>query len=108
MWLIDFIRFTFIERNMTNTDIIEMAELSVEDARVNSSAPLAESARIQLIININRLVSFVFIISFIYIVIVSFFKPMQKIPDIIQNTFSLTLGYFGSALITFLENKSRK
>jgi hypothetical protein len=93
---------------MTNTDIIEMAELSVEDARVNSSAPLAESARIQLIININRLVSFVFIISFIYIVIVSFFKPMQKIPDIIQNTFSLTLGYFGSALITFLENKSRK
>ncbi|MDJ0717310.1 MAG: hypothetical protein QNJ54_24350 [Prochloraceae cyanobacterium] len=51
----------------------------------------------QVILNVNKLLTFICIGSFIVMVVYPFVYPDKPIPDIIQNTFFTTLGWFGSA-----------
>ena len=56
----------------------------------------------ELIININKILTIILILSFLTIVFYPFIYPEKPIPDIAQNAFFLTLGWFGSALALFL------
>lgn len=62
------------------------------------------------ILQINRVLLAICILSFAAIITYPLINPKVTLPEVIPNTFALTVGYFGSALVTFLEknSKSRK
>ena len=107
MKIVDFFVYTFLGRVRESEPSIEIAEISEDDStspavRLN----IRDQTRSKLIILINWVLMLVCILSFAVIIIYSLFFRDESIPDIIQSTFSLTLGWFGSALVTFLESKS--
>ena len=57
----------------------------------------------QVILSVNQLLTFVCIGSFIVMIVYSFVYPDKPIPDIIQNAFFTTLGWFGSAFANFFQ-----
>ena len=57
----------------------------------------------QVIININRVLTFICLGSFLTMAIFSIKYPAQPIPDILQNSFFVTLGWFGSAFTNFFQ-----
>lgn len=62
-----------------------------------------EQIRNKLIIRINAVLVIVCCASFIVILIYTLFYPEKSVPDIIQNAFFTTLGWFGGALGTFFQ-----
>ena len=57
----------------------------------------------QVILSVNKLLTFVCVGSFIVMIIYAFIYPDKPIPDIIQNAFFTTLGWFGSAFANFFQ-----
>jgi hypothetical protein len=88
-----------VPERITDINSIEIQRESTEATTTISN----EQARIQLINKINWLLMVVCGISFLVIIIYVIFYPGKSIPDIIQNTFSITLGWFGGALGTFFQ-----
>lgn len=97
----DFVKYLFSikYRNAQEGGFIGAATI-----RKNSNS-VVQKTKCQMIIIINAILSIVCISSFVYIIVFTILYRDCKIPDIIQNTFSLTLGYFASALLTFIEKK---
>ncbi len=67
-------------------------------------SPVTDSARNRLIILINVVLLLVCLTSFGTILYYAF-RGLGEAPCTIQSTLVATLGYFGSALITFIESK---
>ncbi|SRR5712692_2740916 len=67
-----------------------------------------DEVRNRIIVHINRLVGFICIASFVFILGHAAISSGGEVPDTIKNTFSMTLGYFVSALITFVERRPKK
>lgn len=62
-----------------------------------------EQVRNRLIVRINWLLMFVCILSFAFIIIHPFVQHDKPVPDIIQNAFFTTLGWFGGVLGAFFQ-----
>ncbi|MGB5770840.1 MAG: hypothetical protein WBM32_13385 [Crocosphaera sp.] len=62
----------------------------------------------RIITQINRLLMIVCISSFIFIFIYSFIYPDKPIPDLMQNAFFTTLGWFGGILGAFFQVEQNK
>lgn len=57
----------------------------------------------KVILNINRVLTFICLSSFLTMAVFSIKYPTQPIPDILQNSFFVTLGWFGSAFTNFFQ-----
>jgi hypothetical protein len=115
----EFLRYTFVGKpkksfpldSYEDVEVVDDIPQKVEGTKgeeFRRSKGTADEIRNRIIIQINRLVGFICLASFAFIIVYTFTNPDRKIPDIIQNTFSMTLGYFVSSLITFLERQTRK
>ena len=93
---------------------VEIFEVEVEDTQIEQSHPKnkqplpqsnssKEQVVSQVILNVNKILTFVCIGSFIVMIIYAFVYPDKPIPDIIQNAFFTTLGWFGSAFANFFQ-----
>jgi len=115
-----FFNYLFIDRSEEddleeNVLVIDEIMTGDSDAPKNTSQNVAKPRRrssklhervaAKAILQINKIVAIICVLSFIAIIVF----PMIKVtlPEVISNTFSMTLGYFGSALITFLEKQSK-
>ena len=99
----DFVKYTFLYgRYDTDPIIIDIAETDDHVDSTRNEYDVKAYTRSRMIIIVNWVLVMLCLISFflmIYLIVI-----LEKdIPHIIQNTFSLTLGYFGSAFINFLE-----
>ena len=56
----------------------------------------------------NRVLAVICIASFVYIAVFPFLSSGGETPDVIQNAFWLIIGYFGSAVVTFLEGNATR
>jgi hypothetical protein len=65
--------------------------------------PSDREIKLRLIVQINWLLMGVCAISFISMIIYSLVYPNRAIPDLIQNSFFTTLGWFGGVLATFFK-----
>ena len=100
--------------NQTNSDdtVVEIAEIvgtekgdDKPSQKIRMNATMREKTASSLIIQINRVLTFISLVSFVAIIIYPLINPAAKLPDVIPNTFFMTMGYFASALITYLEPK---
>ncbi len=118
MLVADFLRYTFLgklnkQAQPTAYEDVEAVDEETIEGDLTGKADTTyrdrseDLLRKKIIIQINRLVGFICLVSFVFIIVYTFIRPDKQIPDIIQNTFSMTLGYFVSALIAFLERKSQ-
>ncbi|MCG8368811.1 MAG: hypothetical protein MJA27_36440 [Pseudanabaenales cyanobacterium] len=84
--------------------IVPVEEVVVDpDAESNQQHTSREQVRNKLILMINRVLVVVCCVSFFVIIVYSFIYPDKSVPDIIQNSFFTTLGWFGGALGTFFQ-----
>ena len=81
----------------------ETIEDSSQSAQQKTKPVLKEKVVSQIILNINKILTFVCIGSFIVMIVYAFVYPDKPIPDIIQNAFFTTLGWFGSAFASFFQ-----
>ncbi|MDZ8222546.1 hypothetical protein [Nostoc sp. ChiVER01] len=106
--IIDFFKYTFLGEVRESESSIEIAELSEDNSSLSEvGLSFRDYTRSKIIILINWVLMIVCLSCFVVIIIYSLFLRSEKIPDIIQNTFSLSLGWFGSSLVTFLESKPK-
>jgi hypothetical protein len=107
--------FLYIFFGRVNTSdlelVIPMEELDIERTKQPSSGSKdlsKDQVRNQLIITINRVLVVVCSASFVTIIIYSLFYPDRMVPDVIQNAFFTTLGWFGGALGTFFQTDQKR
>ncbi|MGK7899637.1 MAG: hypothetical protein AB4372_39990, partial [Xenococcus sp. (in: cyanobacteria)] len=92
---------------------IEVLEAEIETVRegqqieanqqLTSSTSSRKKIVSDLVLRINKVLTFVCIGSFILMAIYVFVYPDKPIPDIFQNAFFSTLGWFGSAFANFFQ-----
>ncbi|ELS03983.1 Retroviral aspartyl protease [Xenococcus sp. PCC 7305] len=111
----EFLKFLFLYKD-NNSSRFEITEFGVFSGKNLQRKPIIESemdslsrqyAYNKLFVVINWILVGIFIISFIIILIAALFLNNEKAVDIIiiQNIFSLTLGWFGSSLLIYLGKK---
>jgi hypothetical protein len=96
-------------------DIIPIEEFNLIEASSKTSVkdsqdhvPSREQIRGQLILSINKLLLLICAISFVAVIVYPFIYPDKAVPDIIQNAFFTTLGWFGGALGTFFQTEKNE
>jgi hypothetical protein len=101
----NFFQYTFIDsKTVSNLRTVPIEEANIEESRSPESQMLSkDQVQAQLILTINRVLVGVFCVSFVVIIIYPFVYPDKSVPDIIQNVFCTTLGWFGNALGTFFQ-----
>ena len=88
------------------TEIIDTDEMNIVE---KDNKELSEKeTKLRIITQINRLLMIVCIASFIFIFIYSFIYPDKPIPDLMQNAFFTTLGWFGGILGAFFQVDQNK
>ena len=99
------------KRPAAEKEAVDVATSELEAAEIEGAppqprmAPATDSARNKLIVLINLVLLLVCLTSFGTILYYAF-RGLGEAPCTIQSTLVATLGYFGSALITFVENKT--
>lgn len=99
------------EIQLPPTPIIEVNMIEIEpipegeeiEMNKQSQQPKQPSLKVvdQIILNINKLLTAVCLVSFIAMIIYVFIYPDKSIPDVLQNAFFTTLGWLGSAFANF-------
>ena len=114
MRVTDFLSDTFVQRRPKVDEVISIDEITpTEPTKSSGSKAPRQTSRLEdrttssVIIQINRLLGAICILSFVAIILYPIINSTLKIPDVIPNTFSMTLGYFGSALLTYLERSKK-
>ncbi len=87
--------------NVDTTEIIDIAAMNIVEQ--DNKEPSEKETKLRIITQINRLLMIVCIASFIFIFIYSFIYPDKPIPDLMQNAFFTTLGWFGGILGAFFQ-----
>ena len=115
MLIANFLKYTFAGKSAIRKLSAPAEDFQIVDEITHQDTsghdPLKQSQesailiRHRIIIQINRLVGVVCLGSFIFIIIHPFTQADKDIPETIQNAFSMTLGYFVSALVSFVEKK---
>ena len=92
--------------NVCSGDTVDINEVNIEPP--NNQEPSEKETKLRIITQINRLLMIVCIASFIFIFIYSFIYPDKPIPDLMQNAFFTTLGWFGGILGAFFQVDQNK
>ena len=90
---------------------IPIEEITTKNSTSNENEDINShllKERSKIILLINRVIAFICVASFIVIIVISLSFDNKPIPEILQNSFSITLGYYGSALMSYLEVKNQK
>lgn len=89
-------------RRSVEVDSVEIGEVKSKrtDHRVQTSD---RQVKLRLIVYINWLLMGICTLSFFSMLIFIFTYPDKAIPDLIQNAFFTTLGWFGGVLATFFK-----
>lgn len=115
--MIKFLRYTFITRSLNaeknDAPVIGMGSLEpVEHNRQRGSERETggnDTAHAYNVLVINRVLAVVLIGSLFAIIVYPLVAPGIEVPKIVEHAFSATLGYFGSALVTYFErSRSRR
>jgi hypothetical protein len=106
-------RYSFLSRFLSYTfqgrlqrphssveDNQDLEEILIEEVDIE---PESQQVRNKLIITINWVLVIVCIISFSFLIAYLLLYPDKPVPDIIQNAFFTTLGWFGGALSSFFQ-----
>jgi hypothetical protein len=110
---IDFFKYTFLGKIVLEKPdaIIETIEAEPPDRVLRTRDEylnLEETrTRSKIVISINIILGIICLSSFFFIIFYLLVNTDKAIPEIIQNTFFTTLGYFGSAFISFTEKQSK-
>lgn len=111
--LIEFFRYTFLgETAITSDAVIETIDAEPSERSLKPKDPeytMLEEARTRskIVVSINIILGIICLSSFFFIIFYLLVHTDKDIPEIIQNTFFTTLGYFGSAFISFTERQSK-
>lgn len=111
-----FIKFAF-SYNLSSSENRSSSQRSVDTASVeirktrniqprnhNSDVQASDKqVKLRLIIQINWLLMGVCTLSFLSMLAFAFIYPDKEIPDLVQNAFFTTLGWFGGILATFFK-----
>lgn len=95
-------QFTFLGKVRSTSDIIDIDEVNIEQPSERKIST-EKRVKVQIIIQINRLLMGVCILSFLFIIIYPFVYPDKVVPDLIKNSFLLTLGWFGGIFSAFFQ-----
>ncbi len=112
MKIADFTTFFLgIPRRRRRAESIDIYHVEAESGASTSAARIESEvqyrrARLRMVLGMNWIVSAVCISSFVGVMVFAFLYPAEDVPDVIQNAFSVTLGYFVSAVVSFLEGRS--
>lgn len=87
--------------DVDETDVINVGAVNIVEE--NNKEPSERKTKLRIITQINRLLMIVCITSFIIICFYSLFYPDKAIPDLMQNAFFTTLGWFGGILGAFFQ-----
>ncbi|OUL17877.1 hypothetical protein [Nostoc sp. 106C] len=110
-FLVNFYKYAFLGqiKKYDSGFTPDMEEVPIEEANIETQGypdirvSSQEQIRSKLIVTINRLLVVVCSVSFFVIIVYPFIYPNKSVPDIIQNAFFTTLGWFGGALGTFFQ-----
>ena len=106
-----FLKFAFLGKIPSTRPIVDIDESFLEPTnQINTNADESSQDQIknQLIIKINWLLMIVCAVSFGFIIIYPLIYPDKAVPDIIQNAFFTTLGWFGGVLGAFFKVEQNK
>ena len=98
----EFILYYFYRKRIANK-INDSADVKINKVDVESGDEVDQSVKIKIILIVNWLLAVVCLLSFLMIIYITLYDPNKEVPDLIQNAFTLTLGYMGSAYINFTE-----
>ncbi|MBA2750475.1 MAG: hypothetical protein H0U45_17540 [Tatlockia sp.] len=99
-----FFKYTFLGKIENSERIVDINSGEIElkpSPKFQSFSQ--DQVRLQLITRINWFLLIVCGVSFTVIVLYALAYPSKPVPDIIQNAFFTTLGWFGGALGTFFQ-----
>ncbi len=105
-YLFSFYNFLFSYSKCNPLDILQVYEVDVTDSRNsknNNSATINAITKRKVVVLINITFAIICLITFGIICYYCILLPNHDIPEFLQNTFMLTLGYYGSAFLTFFE-----
>lgn len=71
--------------------------------KTGKTASSKEAVLGKIVVSINRVLTFVCLASFVAMVMFSFVYPNEPVPDTMQNSFFMTLGWFGSAFANYFQ-----
>jgi hypothetical protein len=111
MLIKNFLKDTFIERssNQNIPSVYAVIPEEPDEKNENNPIPLSSLERQtanNIILNINRVLGIVCISSLLAIIFYPLITQAQ-LPEIISNVFSITVGYFGSTLLTYMEKYTK-
>ncbi len=92
--------------DVDEANIVDIGEVNIQPP--NNQEPSEKETKLRIITQINRLLITVCITSFIFIFIYSFIYPDKPIPDLMQNAFFTTLGWFGGLLGALFQVEQNK
>lgn len=96
-----FFQFLFGRGQLSSMEVIDIEELTVADSNDGktevSRAPIADI----LVVRMNWCIAFVLLTSFAAILFLVVVRGVESVPDIVQNTFTLSLGFFINAVATY-------
>jgi hypothetical protein len=110
----DFFNFAFLGITSTHGRVIDIDEanpeknLSKRIVDIDEANLEQQEVKNQLVIRINWVLMAVCILSFTFTLIYPFLYPDKPVPDIIQNAFFTTLGWFGGVLGAFFQVEQNK
>jgi hypothetical protein len=85
------------------TDIEVVDEVPEPADRERTEHHLDRVTARKVVLTINRALAGTLVLGFVFIISFSLYYPDRSIPDIVQNIVAGTVGYFGSALTSYLE-----
>lgn len=120
----DIFRFTFINRTVNNNDVLPIESLEVSKSSKTKRKPrkdqgkstkathkeLAKPSKVadNVILNANRLLGIILLLSFLAIVIFAIVGKTDQLPSVVSYTFSSTLGYFGGIIVNYMDKVTGK
>ena len=107
-FFVKFIKFAFLGKVKSSRRIIDVDEADIRRSPnprivdIDEANP-EQKSRIKLVTRINWLLMVICLSSFIFMFVYLLIYPDKPVPDLIQNAFFTTLGWFGGILGAFFQ-----
>lgn len=102
-FLVRFFQYAFLGIRKPPLRTVDINSVDIDrNSQAEPPPPSQEQVKIKLMIIINGLVGFVFVVSFLFMIVSTFWDlKNEKAFDTIRDAFLMTLSWFGGALTTF-------
>lgn len=103
-----FLRHTFISREAAEYPSIEpTSDMRHAGLEVIDEIPdIKHATTATVILTINRVIASVLIVSLLFMIVAWLWHPDRRVPDVIPNLVTSTMGYFVGALTNYLDKSS--